>query len=114
MYLNVHEYSTKPRSTCRFEGHRNMIDVQYMIQGAEIIEWADKKKLFPEESYDCEKDIQFFRSPDKACMTQLHLQAGDFAIFFPDDAHRPQISDGIEPHVFKAVVKIDKKLLDSK
>ena len=110
MFLNVHRYSTKPREKCRLEGHKQMIDVQYMIQGAEIIEWADKRRLFAEEPYDPEKDIQFFRPPDSACMTQLHLQAGKFAIFFSDDVHRPQISDHIESFVYKAVIKIDKKM----
>ncbi len=112
MFLNVHQYPTKPRVKCRFEGHRNMIDLQYMIQGAEIIDWADKSKLIAEEPYDREKDIEYFIGPKDVCMTQLHLQSGQFAIFFPDDAHRPQISDDIESFVYKAVIKIDKELLD--
>ena len=84
------------------------------VQGVEVIEWADKSELFAEEFYDPEKDIQFFRPPDNACMTQLHLQAGQFAIFFPDDAHRPQISDDKVFNVYKAVIKIDKELLCAK
>ncbi len=42
IFLNVHQYSAKPRAKCRFEGHRNMIDLQYMINGAEIIDWSEK------------------------------------------------------------------------
>ena len=63
-------------------------------------------------SPDGEKDIEYFISPDNACMTQLHLQSGQFAIFFADDAHRPQITDHKVDNVYKAVIKIDRSLLD--
>lgn len=111
MFLHVHEYSTKKISECRFEGHRNMIDLQYMISGSEIIECADKRKLIADDEYDCYKDIEYFIEPEKIVLTKLHLNAGSFAIFFSEDAHRPQISDGYSDSVFKAVIKIHRDLL---
>ncbi len=111
MFLNVHEYSTKPLSECRFEGHRDLIDLQYMISGSEIIEWADKTKLIKDDEYDLYKDIEYFKEPENVVLTKLHLNTGSFAIFFPDDAHRPQISDGYSYSVFKAVIKIHRDLL---
>ena len=43
--------------------------------------------------------------------TRLNLGAGYFAIFFSEDGHRPQIKDGKNDSVLKAVVKIHRELL---
>jgi len=34
------EYQTKPREQGIWEAHRKYIDVQYMIQGSELMGWA--------------------------------------------------------------------------
>ena len=108
MYLNVHTYATRVREQCLFEGHRQMIDIQYMIHGGELIEWAIKADLQPANDYNASKDFQPFLRPDTA--TQLHLTSGHFAVFFPEDGHCPQIQDGKYSEVHKAVVKIDHRL----
>jgi YhcH/YjgK/YiaL family protein len=52
------------------------------------------------EPYDPQKDIAFFADrPD----TWIHVPAGRFAIFFPEDAHAPLGGLGL---LKKAVVKI--------
>lgn len=112
MYVNVHTYATRPADECRFEGHRDMIDVQYVIEGGEYIDWALKRELEPEGEYITDKDFQFYKNPEREPTTRVHLQAGYVGIFFPEDGHRPQISDGIAPGVYKAVVKIHRKLLE--
>ena len=45
-------------------------------------------------------------------LTRVHLTAGYFGVFFPEDGHRPKINDGIHKGVLKAVVKIHRALLD--
>ena len=45
-------------------------------------------------------------------LTRVHLKAGYFGVFFPEDGHRPKIQDGIHQGVYKAVVKINRALLD--
>jgi beta-galactosidase beta subunit len=45
-------------------------------------------------------------------LTRMHLTAGYFGVFFPEDGHRPKLNDGIHKGVYKAVVKIHRKLLD--
>lgn len=111
MFVNVHTYQTKPESDCRFEGHRNMIDVQYTIKGGEFIDWYLKENLVADGAYDEEKDFQFYKNPSKLSGTRIPLKAGYFAIFFPEDGHRPQINDGQNDSVLKAVVKIHRELL---
>ena len=111
LFVNVHTYLTKSDEDCRFEGHRNMIDLQYIIKGGEFIDWHLKDDLVADGAYDEEKDFQFYKCPSKLSGTRISLQAGHFAIFFPEDCHRPQINDGTNDSVLKAVVKIHQELL---
>ena len=111
MFVNVHTYLTKSDEDCRFEGHRNMIDLQYIIKGGELIDWHLKDDLVVDGLYDVKKDFQFYKCPSKLSGTRINLKAGYFAIFFPEDGHRPQINDGQNESVLKAVVKIRRELL---
>jgi biofilm protein TabA len=111
LFVNVHEYATKHELDCRFEGHQNMIDVQYIIKGGEFIDWHLKEDLMTDGPYDEEKDFQFYKCPSNLSGTRINLKAGYFAIFFTEDGHRPQINDGKNDSVLKAVVKINGELL---
>ena len=128
MFVNVHTYETLPESECRFEGHRDMIDVQYIIWGGELVDWVLKAELEEDGEYLVEKDFQYYTaqqgrgqesegsglglgvSPSQS-QTRLHLTAGYFGVFFPEDGHRPKQNDGIHKGVLKAVVKINRALL---
>lgn len=112
MFANVHTYLTKAESDCRFEGHRNMIDLQYIIKGGELIDWYLKKELEEDGVYDLQNDFQFYKLPPKLSGSRISLKAGYFAIFFTEDGHRPQINDGKKDSVLKAVVKINGELLN--
>lgn len=111
MFVNVHTYETKPLAECRFEGHRDMIDIQYIISGGELVDWHLKSELVEDGAYDAKKDFQFYLEPDGPILTRIHLEAGHFGVFFAEDGHRPQIHDGVSQGVLKVVVKINKKLL---
>ncbi len=123
MFINVHTYDTLPEEECRFEGHRDMIDVQYIIAGGELVDWILKEELEADGEYLVAKDFQYYAAPDsgsqesgvrsQATLTRVHLKAGYFGIFFPEDGHRPKLNDGIHTGVYKAVVKIHRKLLES-
>lgn len=112
MFINVHTYETLPESECRFEGHRDMIDVQYIIAGGELVDWVLKEELEEDGAYLVEKDFQYYAAPKAALTTHVHLKAGYFGVFFPEDGHRPKLSDGFHQGVYKAVVKINRALLD--
>lgn len=111
-YLNVHTYETKPLEQCRYEGHRDMIDVQYMIRGGELIEWVLKDDLEEDGPYLSERDFQYYHRPAAPVPTRVRLAPGHFGIFFPEDGHCPKIHDGVHDSVFKAVVKIHRSLLE--
>lgn len=77
----------KGKSAARLEAHRKYIDIQYIYEGREEIGWKpyqDCHHLY--QSYNAEKDIEFFSDES---LVWLSLKAGSFAIFFPNDAHAP-------------------------
>ncbi|MCL6086817.1 MAG: YhcH/YjgK/YiaL family protein [Actinobacteria bacterium] len=86
------------------EAHRKYLDLQYIIYGKEKIGFADYsniKKAYSE--YNPEKDIEFFDSIDNECF--ITLSQNHYAIFFPEDIHRPGISINNPINVRKVVFK---------
>ena len=89
----------------QFEAHRNFSDLQYVVSGNEKIELiplADAR-----ESTGYQPDIEFFASQASASTT-LVMNSGTFAVFAPQDAHRPcirHLSDTIRKIVFKIPVE---------
>lgn len=104
MFAMVMRYDTVPVAESRFETHCKYVDLQYSIEGAEIIGWAPRHSLEYDGEYDPATDLQFYL-PQK---TQSHVWKGPghFSIYFPSDAHLPKLSDGQSNDVFKLVVKI--------
>ena len=57
------------------------------------------------EEYSAERDVMFLEDCEKASMAVL--QAGEYGIFFPWDAHKPGLCYGGNPDtVRKIVVKV--------
>ncbi len=83
------------------EFHRRYLDIQYVVSGTEIIGWQPASRCrFPTGDFDSERDLGFFSdSPATWCV----LKPGDFAIFFPEDAHAPLAATG---PIHKIVVKV--------
>jgi YhcH/YjgK/YiaL family protein len=104
MYALVMRYATGDAAASRFETHRQYVDLQYTLAGAEVIDWAPRGTLTKDGDYDAEKDL-LFHHPGPA-FGRVIKAAGCFSIFTPVDAHRPKIrTEGFES-VFKLVVKI--------
>ena len=83
------------------EAHLNHIDIQVPLNGRETYGWIDRGRLKNGLGYDEKRDIEFF---DCEPETWLTLQPGEFALFFPNDAHAPLV--GEEKSIRKAVFKI--------
>ncbi len=101
IYVMVQEYTSKPESEGKWEAHKRYIDVQYIISGTELIGFALLNTMKLGE-YNPEKDFQAMTGSGQ----MLKLTAGDFAVFFPQDAHMPGLEDGERALVKKVVVKI--------
>ena len=96
---------TEPAPARRFEAHKRYIDIQYLAAGTEVIEHARTGELRPADPFDTTKDLGFFQEP--AAATRLHLEPGMFAIFFPEDAHKPCCAAGAPASVRKVVLKVE-------
>jgi len=96
-------YTTKSREEGRWEAHRDYIDIQFLIEGHELIGVTDVSALNVSDAYDSAKDIVFF---DDADGDFLGLSGSKFVLLFPQDAHMPYITDGVESAVRKVVIKI--------
>lgn len=101
----VQGYVTKPLAQAEFEAHRIYTDIQLIVSGEETLLWSPLENVGPvTKPYVAEKDIAFFASPAKS--TALNLRAGEFAIFFPEDAHAPGVQTNGPHNVRKIVVKV--------
>ncbi len=105
LYIIVTSFDTQPRGDCIFESHRAYVDVQYMIEGGEIIDWSPIKLLTPQDVYNEEGDCLLYPAPEEV-PTSLRMTPGRFAIFFPEDGHSVKINDGINKRAKKWVAKI--------
>lgn len=90
LFVRVMSYTPKPAVENRFEIHRIYADVQYLVSGAELMQTARLKDLTPLTEYDIKGDYHFFKASGP--VTDLIVQADEFAVFYPDEAHRPSCS----------------------
>jgi len=91
----------KNKEEAKLEAHNKYIDIQFLIKGSEEIGWkarVDCKAIAV--PFNAEKDIEFYS--DKA-QTYFSFSPFDFAVFFPEDAHAPMVS---ETNVHKVVIKV--------
>ncbi len=102
MYAFVQEGETKPIENQKIEAHKNYIDVQYMAEGSEVMEWKNISSLKETVPYDEEKDIAFYEGKGDACQ----ILPGLFYIMFPEDGHKPCGDTGKRMHYRKIVLKI--------
>jgi YhcH/YjgK/YiaL family protein len=104
IYYTIQRYTTKPLSEGKLEAHRKDIDIQFLLEGVEIIGYAPLKGLTTAEVYNPQKDIAFFNTPKE--ITKVILEPGLFCILFPDDAHLPCRQLAGPAEVRKVVIKI--------
>jgi len=91
-----------------FEAHRQNIDFQIWLTGGEILGWAPISKLKERVAYNETKDTTLYEVPTN--WTRLQMTPGSLAVFFPEDAHMPNIL-AQDKQVRKAVFKINLALL---
>lgn len=104
IYAQVQIYDSKPAEQCRFEAHRTYFDIQYLAEGEEYMGYIPLDRLQPEDGYDPENDLEFFRMPEH--YGRILLREGDFAAVSPNDGHMPRCMVESPRKVKKIVVKV--------
>lgn len=106
VFARVNTYETEPKAERKPEKHNDYIDVQFVAQGNETIWYTPLTDDCVEiENKAAKDDVIFYADPaEKNCAV---LNAGDFAIFFPWELHRPNCSTEKNASlVQKIVVKV--------
>ncbi|MBX2971164.1 MAG: YhcH/YjgK/YiaL family protein [Cyclobacteriaceae bacterium] len=98
----VSEGPTKDYDKTAFESHKHYIDLQFVISGEENMGIASLTDVTLDKPYNERSDIMFYTGEGKI----YTVPQNSFLIFFPSDAHRPNITPGGNKMVKKIVIKI--------
>lgn len=106
MYAQVIDADTQLNDQVLPERHRNYIDVQYVYRGTEMMGVAIETGNYElAKEYDPNRDILYYQKVENESL--IEVQAGQFAVFFPNDVHRPAIAKNNQPErTRKIVVKV--------
>ena len=88
----------------KLETHKKYADIQVVTEGVEGMEYSPAKALKVNTQYNDEQDIAFFEDPEKTQL--LKVEAGEFALFMPEDAHKPNCLAGQGETSKKLIVKV--------
>ena len=102
IFALISEYQTKAESDGKLEAHKKYIDVQFVIEGEELMGYSPLGDQSILEPYKEENDIIFYKGEK----VFIKVTEGMFAIFFPEDVHMPGIEVGESSAVKKLVIKV--------
>jgi biofilm protein TabA len=102
VYASITDDPSKDFEKTNWESHRRYIDLQYIVTGEEVIGLNPVAQSTVTKPYDEKKDVANYSAEGQ----MLHSVPGTFFLFFPSDAHRPNITPGGNKPVKKLVIKI--------
>ncbi len=102
VYALVTQNPTKNFDSTTWESHRKYVDLQYVISGEEKIGITPLENVTETKPYDASKDLINYTGNGKF----YHALPQVFFLFFPTDAHRPNLTLGGNKPDKKVVIKI--------
>ena len=101
IFYMVQRYETDPNKTIS-EAHKKYIDIQFMVDGEEIIGVAPISCEKTETEAKPENDVWFYE-----CKTEpLTLIKNSFMVLYPNDLHCPGVAVNEPLSCLKVVVKV--------
>lgn len=101
LYAMVVKAPGRSKEEALLEAHKEYIDIQLVLAGTDEMGWKPLSAcITPQGDHDPETDARLFSDPSDASVA---TGPGAFAIFFPQDAHAPNISSG---DLHKVVAKV--------
>ena len=104
IYASLQEYVSSVPDNNTYEAHEKYIDVQFVLSGEEKILVADINQGKKITEYDKDNDFSLYSVDSNP--TVLTLSAGDFAVFYPQDLHKPCLALNEPAKIQKIVVKV--------
>jgi biofilm protein TabA len=87
------------------EAHRKYIDLQFILYGEEKVGYADyRNSKMLSKDYSPENDVELFKKIENESF--FILRKDMYAVFFPEDIHRPGITNKEMRGVRKIIFKI--------
>lgn len=102
--VSVQFYDTQDASQLKWESHERYFDIQYVIDGEEIVQTASRSGFEISEKYNPERDITFYKDGPLGSSVLLH--GGDYVILAPEDVHKPRCKTVKNSPVKKIVIKV--------
>lgn len=101
LVVMVNEPVMKKPEKARMEVHDRFIDIHVPLSREEGFAWKERAALEkPSEPFNMEKDAQHYGDAPDASFV---VKPGQFAVFFPEDAHAGCIGEGT---LRKLVIKV--------
>lgn len=104
VFATVSTITSKNINETHPEYHKEYVDVQYWIDGGELLGWAPKEGL--EYPLVKEEGDLFLLKDGPEGEILIPCKAGDYAVLFPWDIHRPGIAVTKSLTYRKVVVKV--------
>ena len=104
-FYMIQEYDSKNETA--WESHKKYLDIQWVLDGEEIMEVSGETHMKQLGEYDESKD---FCGWEGAALSALIMKAGDLAIFYPEDIHKPGLKSSkgnmpIRKCLFKVLIE---------
>ncbi|MGG7445390.1 YhcH/YjgK/YiaL family protein [Kosakonia oryzendophytica] len=105
IFAQILDLTTRPREEQKPEVHRKYLDIQFMAWGEEEIGIAiDTGNNVIAENLLEQRDIIFYQASENESF--FEMVPGSYAIFFPQDVHRPACNKYRATPIRKIVVKV--------
>ena len=103
LYAMVQRYETMPETIPGWEGHRQYADIHLIVHGQETDLWAPLSAYAGSSTYD--ETLDLLRCTPEQSLP-LALREGWFAVFFPEDLHKPKCHLSGPHQVVKCLIKV--------
>ena len=107
LFIDSHRYTTAPVADGFYEAHDKYVDIQFLISGIERVSVRKRDGLTLRGEYRADLDAWFYDQPQGVTPEFFTLNTGEFAVFFPEDAHMPgRVAESGACDNVKYVVKV--------
>lgn len=112
LFAQVIDFETNDLKNIKAESHKKYIDMQYLVNGEEILGYKVNDGTYIADQYIEDRDI-FFYDSNISNISFSHATKGCINIYFPDDIHLPGIKVNESKKVRKIVFKIKVELFNT-
>lgn len=102
LFVNIVEYETTTPENRFWEAHRQHLDLHFMLRGPEQIDVNFIDNMEQKEFVEKDDFLPLEGEPN----SHVVLNAGDFLLCYPADAHRTAVQVGNPAVIKKAIFKI--------